>query len=628
MRFSRAGQYGGGLRADFAKEPVDVDFAKRLSEKLAAMDVSQTAAQPLPSLEAIAQLLGDDDGERRLIYLLSDFRSRQWDKPDELKERLTRLGENHAEIRLIGCVDTAHANLAITALEPEAGIRAAGVRWRMEVTVQNFGRVAARSVTVLLTEDGHARPPVTIADIPAGGVATQRFYVNFVDAGEHRIAARLEADAVAADNARYAVVDLPPEMPVLLVDGDPGGRDAKYLSWALTPGGRVRTGVRPRIETPRFLAVRPLDEFRAITVANVDRLDRSAIESLERYAAAGGGVAFFVGEQTRADFINKELYRDGKGLFPLPLAAPADLLVDRLEKIPDIQGEEHFLFRYLNNRNEHLRAVTVQRYFAAAKDWKPKADGSLRVIMRLRGGSPLLVEHSFGKGRVMAFLSTAAPVWNNWASNNETASFPVVVRELHAYLSRRPSTTASHQVGERLELKLDAAKYQPQVRFVTSSGDAASSATVDAVSASDGELVAQFSQTDTSGFCEARLTTTAGKPEVRYFAVNVDAAEGDLKALFGADLATRLLPEVKYQFEPAAKFQSNLGEPGGRNLSEFLLYLLIVLLIGEQVLAWSASYHPVSRASAPLARGVQASRPSELSDEWPVPQRTAEGGGP
>ena len=283
------------------------------------MDVSQTAAQPLASLEAIAQLLGDDDGERRLVYLLSDFRARQWDKPDELKERLVRLGENHAEIRLIGCVDTSHANLAIASLEPEAGIRAAGVRWRMEVAVQNFGRVAAHSVTVLLTEDGRARPPVTIADIPPGGVATQRFYVNFAEAGEHRIAARLEADAVAADNGRYAAVDLPPEMPVLLIDGDPGGRDAKYLSWALTPGGRVRTGIRPRIETPRFLAVRPLDEFRAITVANVDRLDRSAVEALERYAAAGGGVAMFVGEQTRSDFVNKELYRDGKGLFPLPL---------------------------------------------------------------------------------------------------------------------------------------------------------------------------------------------------------------------------------------------------------------------------------------------------------------------
>ena len=293
-----------------------------------------------------------------------------------------------------------------------------------------------------------------------------------------------------------------------------------------------------------------------------------------------------------------------------------------------MQGEDHFLFRYLNNRNEHLGAVTVQRYFAAAKDWKPTADTSVRVVMRLRGGAPLLVERSFGKGRVLAFLSTAAPVWNNWASNNETASFPVVVRELHAYLSRRPSADASHQVGERLQLKLDAARYQPQVRFVTPSADAASSATVDAVSAGDGQLAAEFSQTETSGLYEARLTTIAGKPEVRHFAVNVDAAEGDLKALFGADLAARLLPEVKYQFEPAARFESNMGEPGGRNLSEFLLYLLIVLLIGEQLLAWAISYHPVSRMTASPSLGVQPYRLPGDAGSAPEPQRATQGGGP
>ena len=593
LRFSRAGRYGGGLRTDFTKEPVDAEFAKRLADKLAALDVSQTAAEPLAALQAIAQLLGDDDGERRLVYLLSDFRARQWDKPTELKETLARLNENRAEIRLVGCVETSQANLAIASLEPEEGIRAAGVRWRMEVAVENFSRVAARNVPVLLTEDGRARPPVTIAEIPPGGVVKEPFYVSFAEPGEHRIAAQLEKDVVAADNARYAVVDLPPEMAVLLVDGDPGGRDAKYLSWALTPGGRVRTGVRPRIETPRFLSLRPLDEFAAISVANVDRLDRSAIEALERYVAAGGGLALFAGEQTRGEWVNKELYRDGKGLFPLPLAGPADLLVDRLEKTPDMQGEDHFLFRYLGNRrNEHLGAVSVWRYFAAAKDWNSKADPSVRVIMRLRGGAPLLVERSFGKGRVLAFLSTAAPVWNNWAANNETGSFPVVVRELNAYLSRRPAAAVAQQVEEPLEVRLDSSRYQPKVRFVAPGGEAPASATVDAVPTGDGQAAARFTQTETSGFYEAQLVTTSGKPEVRYFAVNVDPAEGDLKALFGPDLAARLLPEVKYQFEPAARFQSGSGEAGGRNLSEFLLYVLVVLLICEQLLAWSASYHP------------------------------------
>jgi hypothetical protein len=608
LRFSRAGQFGGGLRADFRKEPVDAAFSERLAEKLKDVHVSETAAEPAAALEAIGQLLGDDEGQRRVVYLISDFRTRQWDQPAELKERLARLSEDRAEIHLIDCVDAPHANLAIASLEPEEGIRAAGVEWRMEVAVHNFASATARNVSVRLEEDGRVRPPATIAEVPPGGTTKEAFYVNFADAGEHRIAAHLEPDAVTADNSRYAVVDLPADMPVLLVDGDPGGRDAKYLGWALAPGGKVPTGVRPRIETPRFLATHPLDEFRAIFLANFDRLDRLAVEALERHVAAGGGVVFFAGEQTRSDFINRELYRDGKGLFPVPLGGPADLLVDRLEKTPDVQGEDHFLFRYdREHRNEDLGTVVVQRYFSVAKDWKPRADRPVRTILSLRGGAPLMVESSFGKGRVLAFLSTAAPgAWNNWAAGVYTIPFPILVRELCAYLARDPAEAAFTTVGEPLRVRPDA-QYQPQVRFVPPGGDLAASAAVDAVPGANGQLLATLPPTERSGFYEVQLTKTTGKAEVRHLAVNVDPQEGDLRNLSGADLAARLAPEVKYDFEHAASFQTDLGEASGRNLSEFLLYLLLLLLVGEQLLAWSAGYHPVARlAAAPGRRGREA----------------------
>ncbi len=80
--------------------------------------------------------------------------------------------------------------------------------------------------------------------------------------------------------------------------------------------------------------------------------------------------------------------------------------------------------------------------------------------------------------------------------------------------------------------------------------------------------------------------------------MNVDAAEGDLRALFGQELAARLQPEVRYQFLPADTFEASVGQQAGYNLSEALLYLLVALLIVEQILAWSCSYHPSPRAAA------------------------------
>jgi hypothetical protein len=625
LRFSRAGQYGGGLQADFTKEPVDAEFGSRLSEKLQSIDVSQTGAEPLPALEGITQLLGEDDGERRVLYIVSDYRARQWDEPADLKARLARLNDGGAEIHMVDCVapEAEHANLAITRLAPEEGIRGAGVQWRMEVAVRNLGPATARNVAVLLTEDGRARPSVTIAEIPPGKEVKEQFYVSFAAVGEHRIKARLEADAVAADNARYAVVDVPEDMPVLLVDGDAAAGDVRYLDMLLA-NGPIRTGLRPRTEMPRFLAARPLDEFRTITVANVDRLDQSAVEELQRYVAAGGGVAFFLGERSRAKFINDELYRDGKGLFPLPLSGPAELLLDRLEKAPDLQAEDHFIFRsFAEKRNDYLSPVLVQRYFAPAAGWKPRTDSGVRVIARLRNGAPLVLEKSYGKGRVVAFLTTAGPVWNNWATVGGT--FPAMMLDLQVYLSRRPATDLSRQVGTPLELQLDAAQYQPQVRFVSPTEDASPTATVDAVPAAAGRVTATLPQTTSAGFYEARLTKTDGKLDVRYFAVNVDAMEGDLSALGGPDLAQRLLPEVKYQFEPAGSFESKPSEIGGYNLSELLLYLLVLLLVGEQILAWSTSYHP---KTATVGDGrISTGRSSRQSLPLPPGEGRGEGRG-
>jgi hypothetical protein len=83
---------------------------------------------------------------------------------------------------------------------------------------------------------------------------------------------------------------------------------------------------------------------------------------------------------------------------------------------------------------------------------------------------------------------------------------------------------------------------------------------------------------------------------MRSYAFNVDPTEGNLAALGGEQLAPRL-EGVKYQYDQAAAFQSATSDLGGFNLSEAILYGLVLLLVGEQILAWSASYHVGPRRS-------------------------------
>lgn len=595
LRFSRARRILLGTQPDLQKETINAEdekFVALLDKTLDSLTPSQMSVGPVEALKAVGQLPGSPDDEHRVVYLVSDFRTRDWGEPTDLHKQLVELNEAGVEIRLVNCVDKSktRGNLAITSLVPLGGISVAGVPLLMEVTVRNFGAAKAREVAVLLEEDGHPRPAVTIPEIPPGREVKERFQVRFPTAGEHLATVSLAPDPVSTDNFRHSVLGFSIDVPVLLIDGDADAWDARFLARALAPGGSVRTGIRPQIETPRYLSLNPLDEFQAIYVANVEQLDKSAVEALEQYVAAGGGVAIFLGERCRARFINDELYRGGEGLFPLPLAGRAELLIDRLEKAPDLQVSDHPIFRILaDERYGFISTVMIHRYFAAPDGWQPEPDSSTRIIARLRNGAPLAVERPLGKGRVVALMTTAAPVWNNWARN---PSFVIAMQTLQSHLSRRPSANVPRQVASPLELELDANEYMKEVRFVKPDEDASPTATTDAVPTKEGLLAVSLPETDTAGIYHAQLTRKKDKMvEVRQYAFNVDATEGDLDALSGPQLATRL-EGVNYTYQQAENATSALGETPEFNLSEVLFYVLVVLLIGEQLLAYSCSYHP------------------------------------
>jgi len=596
LRFSQAGR---DARCDFFKAAVDREFPKSLADALAKLEVSQTSAGPHEALAAVDRLLGKAEDENRIVYLLTDFRARQWERPDELRAQLARLDSQGTRLQLVDCAETTRPNLTISELSAVSGTQAAGVPLFMEVGVTNHGPSPVGEVAVALEEDGHPRPAVKLEGLPPGETARGRFQVVFPTAGEHRIAARLSSDAVAADNVRYHLLNLPADVPVLLVDGSPGGEEARYLSAALATGPLAQTGIRTRIETPRFLSLNPLDGYASIYLANVERLDESALESLAQYVAGGGGLAIFLGPSCRAGVLNEQWYRQGRGILPMPVAGPAELVVDRVEKVPDLDVGDHPVFRiFAGRRNTFLNLVNVERYFAVAKDWKPEPGSATRVIARLRNGAPLAVERNLGEGRVIALTTTAGPLWNNWARGNP--SFAVAMQDLQAYLARQPAEPESRAVGVPLEMVLDAARYRPSVRLIPPGG-AAAPREGDASPRAGGTLWAVLDDTSAAGFYEVELTTSDGLPERRTYAVNVDPDEGDLARVEGPQLAERLTG-VRYRQFRASDFQTKDYDPNGYNLGDAVLYLLVALLVVEQLLAYSCSYHPPLRL-APLGRG-------------------------
>lgn len=638
VRFSRAAQGSDPAAgedvaqlADLNAEIVDARFEDKFEEQRRRLTVSQLAAGPVPSLGLVKQLVAEDESPQKIVYVVSDFRAKEWRSPAEARSTLEQLEAAEVDIEFVSCVRQAEPNLAIVDLQPDAGPRAAGVPLFVSVAVKNFGSQAAQRVqlkvrshfyddglnaTAAAGEFGGAAeelPVELIESIPPGETVRQRVQVYFPEPGQHVVEAELPEDSVTVDNRRWCSITFRTGEPVLIVDGDPAQRNAFYMESIFNPGTRANTGIEPRVESATFLrdaAAGALDEFAAIYLLDVNRLDTRAVENLEKYVTAGGGLALFLGPQVDARFYSEQLYRNAAGLLPMPLEQQ-DLMPARQQNEPDIniEGTDHPVFRdLLVGRNPLIRLVHVDRYFSPPENWKPPQDSTVRIIAALRSGVPLAVEKAYGEGRVVMFTTTYAPLWNDLALGPNA----LVALQLQAYLSQGRRPPELRVVGSPLRIDLNTEQFQKELKFVApgSGGDTRIVIDRTAQPADDSSIVASAvlgaargdqvaGETDRAGVYEAWLTGLDRAIRVDRFAINVDPAESDLTLVESKPLVSSLAP-VSLTWRNADETQFEALNPANLPPSLQLMALLVGLLLAEQALGYAASYHTSSQGGPRL----------------------------
>jgi len=598
LRTSRAGAQGGA-RPDFYAETVNAEFTAknpqgtRLEAMLAPLVPSDTAAGPDAGLRALSTILKPNDTEERLVYVVSDFRIKDWRETDEVRGTLAGLEKSVADVYFVNCVEQPRPNLAVTALRAESGTRTAGIHFYMHFEVRNYGDRPTEKVAVEIRTDGDAGGVVFLDPIEPGRTAAGRFSVFFSHPGEHLVSVELEADSVEADNRRYTVLELAGETPVLVVNGAADSPTGGEIAWALAPAGKVTSGLAPEVVLPTYLndaEKNPLGKFSVIYLANVARLDTPAVTNLENYVRNGGGLLFVVGDRTDAQYAVAELYDDGDGLLPVPLDSEKQLFRDREAVAFDIVGSSHQVFkRFLEERNSYLREVTVNKYFGVDPAWTAEvaARQKAAVIATLRNGAPLVVEKPLGKGRVAALLTLPGAPWTDWMKN---LSFLVTIQQMQTYLaSFRDDAADTRRVGAPLIEVIDPKSYLAEAQVLPPGLAESAGQTLQAVAVPEGSRI-EFADTSRAGIYRLQLTRVDKTSEVRHYAVNTDAGEGDLARIDESQLRERL-GGAKFHFRQADRVEPASSESQASLLSTALLYALVALLIGEQALAYSASYH-------------------------------------
>lgn len=576
-----------------------------------------------PALDLTAQLIGDASRDRSVLHVLSDFRHTEWNAPEGIRERLGRLARQRVEVHLVRCATEPDTNLAVTALQPEVGTQAAGVPLFMKVTVKNFGTTAAERVALKIRSVFHPTgatgaesdaqaselPSLVLDRINPGETITRQFQVFFATAGQHVVEVDLPNDALVEDNHRTCVVPLETSESVLVLDGDPAGKSAYYLEAIFQPGTRTRTGVSPTVQPLDYLrdvALEELFRYRAIYLLDPPSLDDRSQANLQAYLAQGGGIATFVGEQFNGPFLSRAYEA---GWFPAPLERLDAIPADADATAGSLELSDSPVFRALSGqRNPFTSSIRVRRYARTAANWQPATDSGIQTLARLHNGVPLVLERRVGTGRSVAFLTSLAPDWNNWAME---PSFVVVVLQLQAYLSETQRPHVEQLVGSPLSWTLDGAEYRPEFK-VTAAAGTERTRQYDKIAVPRSpeqplELVARLGaeppagvgpgETDTQGVYDGELQTLAGPVHHRRWALNVSTLDSDLTLVDAPALRQRMLPlSVNIRGFDQALNVSGLGASNPWSL--WLLAGSVLLLLLEQWLAYRFSYHP-----APLPAG-------------------------
>ncbi len=589
-------------------------------------------------IESAKGRLLDDRSSERFLHLLSDFRQVDWLEDTALPAAIRELDAAGVRVNLIRTVAESHENLAVTDLSGEVQAAASGVPVRYETRIANTGQRPASNVRMVVAVDGNRLPfTVEVDTIPPGAEVVRDFVTAIDEPGRHALSVSLEPDALDQDNSRSLALDVPRQIPVLIIDGTPEQSQGQYIVDVLADSlgeGRVLTGLDPTLQTPDYLRKFPLDRFQSIVLINVPQLPEDGVVALERYVAGGGGLAWYVGNLTQSDFYNDRLFNEGRGIFPVRLQKTAALLPHDLSAaapVPDvIPQNDHPLLAMLDQPELNLlQYITINAWLPVDTDWwtsGEERDESLRVIANLRNNSPLILEHRYGTdgGRIVTFLTAAGPLelparpgetvstWNNWAVGPGAAgTFAIVQIESQKLIGRTDRLPESKTVGEPIVRTFDPGLYRADIEItspdnrvtqlkalpVEQEPDAEGTSPAGGAEAASGEtagglLRSVFAETHQPGVYEVRMTRQDGTDVTSLVAVNVPVAESRLTLATDSELLRELGNVENVEIRSVGADQWLVTDDAGNEMRIPMIVALLALLILEQFLSYRFSYHP------------------------------------
>ena len=470
----------GGQIVEGIRFSADFEAALAAVEGVKVSDDSGNLSYFLAKIHALLEEDRSPEGKGSLhpgksIVFLTDLQQQAWlgsgKEGSEFHKMLQQVARECQRFDVIGIDPSSPrpGNLSVVGLSAAAKAVGGGLKTRFVATIRNYGEEVASGVAVDFLVDGEKKDFRDSIEVGPGAEKDISFDFTFQESGKHYVAIMMEAkgvqsrrnDVLRVDDRRFYAFESRNRIRVLLVDGDPGERlvdsEVFHLRMALSPFRREETPddwvIRPEV-VPSLPPLEKLLRMDVVVLANVGQWSEEEAESLRTLVRRGGSVLLFLGDLVRKSSYNHRLFGSSDDAFlPAPLEGPARQGVDLVEESGlHLEIEEdaysHPIFDYFKD-NERLQGLFTQTQTLNYHrfDMERRVKGS-RILARFTDAarSPAILEHSYGRGKVVVVATSAD---RHWSFLSSSVIWVPWIHETVLYLSHRTAGTSNVAVGER-----------------------------------------------------------------------------------------------------------------------------------------------------------------------------------
>ena len=475
------------------------DIAMPLKANIAEANTLIDQMQPglgstdyLQAIQAAVALLKEAGGRERRIHLISDFQEAGWNRataPIKLPPDIKFIPINVAEANA--------SNLAVSDVKADPVIYAQKYSGKVVARVGNFGVEAIDNATIELKLNDLTveRRPLKLE---AGGTQTIEFTGFNVPEGSNRATVEVAGDTFPLDNKFFFTIRRDNQNRVLIIDTPVRGRsESFFVQQSMMAGENNQHGLT--VKTAGTLNPADVESYRAVIVNDVSGINEALASALKGFVEHGGGLILAAGKHTD----DSEFNRVFAGLAPATLD---ETVRSRGYALMSQVKTDHPIFSAFAGSGR-LTSTRVFAYHRAT----PR-EGTL-TLAALDDASPIVVEGSAGRGKVLLITTTLDTAWNDLPL---TPMFLPLMRQMLDYLDGR-AKSAGCLVGQVFNAPADPDGSMPAV-------DAPSGKRVD--DSKPAQTEERTVDATEAGFYKLRY-----RDRNEFAAVNLDTRESDLAKL-------------------------------------------------------------------------------------------------